>query len=399
MNTAHDFTSRAEELKNAIVGWRRHFHSHPELSFDETETSRFIAQELTRMGCTNVTVGTMGRPVGVIADIEGGHAGRRVALRADIDALPVCEDTGLEFASQNPGVMHACGHDGHTAMLLGAAQMLAEVKDSLHGSVRLIFQTSEESAESYQGAHAVVNDGKALDGVDAIFGVHLWAPLENGVLGWKAGPMMACSDCWKLRITGKGGHGASPHEAHDPIAATGHIICDLQTFVSRELDPLKCAVLTIGMMKAGAAFNVIPSHVDLVGTARSFDPDVSLATEEFIRRIADNVAHAYRCEAELVYERNLPATINDPAMAELGRKVAAGIFGEDKVREITPTMGGEDFSFYLQRVPGSFFFIGMGSAEKGIVWPHHHPKFMIDEDVLAPGAAFEAACAWNFLNG
>lgn len=395
---SHDFTSRAEELKNAVVGWRRHFHSHPELSFDEVKTSRFIAEALTEMGCENVAVGTMGRPTGVLADITGGLPGRRVALRADIDALPVCEDTGLEFASLNKGVMHACGHDGHMAMLLGAARMLCEMKDRLKGSVRLIFQPSEESAEVCQGAHAMVDDGRALDGVDAIFGVHLWAPLENGVLGWKAGPMMACSDCWKLHITGKGGHGASPHEAHDPIVAAGHVICDLQTFVSREMDPLKCAVVSTGVMKAGGAFNVIPSEADLVGTARSFDPAVSRDTEEFIRRVAGNVCSAFRCEARLVYERNLPPTVNDPAMAELGRKAALDIFGASKVREVVPTMGGEDFSFYLQRVPGSFFFIGMGSAEKGVVYPHHHSKFMIDEDQLTKGAAFEASCAWNFLN-
>ena len=193
-----DFNARAKELESAIVAWRRHFHSFPELSFDEVKTSDYIAAALTEMGCENVAVGTRGRPTGVIADIAGGLPGRRVALRADIDALPIAEETGLPFSSRHLGVMHACGHDGHMAMLLGAARMLCEVKTQLHGSVRLIFQPSEESAEFVQGARAVVEDGRALDGVDAIFGVHLWSPLPPGVLGWRAGLIMACSDSWTV---------------------------------------------------------------------------------------------------------------------------------------------------------------------------------------------------------
>ena len=394
-----DFKSRAKKLENVVVSWRRHFHSYPELSFEEAETSKYIAAELEKMGCENICIGTAGRPTGVIADILGAFPGKRVALRADIDALPVLEETGLEFASKNKGVMHACGHDGHMAMVLGAAKLLCEVKDKLHGSVRLIFQPSEESAEFKQGAAAVVKEGRALAGVDAIFGVHLWSPFPDGKLGYSRGPLMACSDSWEINITGKGGHGASPHETHDPMMAAGQLICALQTFVSRELNPIKSAVLTIGIVKAGTAFNVIPATVEMVGTARSFEKQVSYDTEAFIRRMAENICAAFRCKAEVTYHRNLPPTVNTPEMALLGAEVGRGIFGEENVLETQPTMAGEDFAWYLENVPGSFFFIGIGDEAKGTTWPHHHCRFTIDEDVLYKGAAFEASCAWKFLNG
>ena len=393
-----DFIARAKEIENVVVDWRRHFHSHPELSFDEVETSKFIAKTLTEMGCENVEIGTFGHPTGVIADIKGGKSGHCVALRADIDALPVTEETGLAFASQNAGVMHACGHDGHMAMLLGAAKMLCEVRDQLPGTVRLIFQPSEESALVKQGARAVVEDGKALAGVEAIFGVHLWSPLEDGVLGYRPGPMMACSDSWTLNIHGKGGHGASPHETHDPVVAAGQIICALQTFVSRELNPLKNAVISVGIMKAGGAFNVIPGEVELTGTARSFEPQISQDCETFIKRMGDNIGAAFRCTADLDYARNLPPTVNTPEMALMGAEIGKKVFGESCVREIEPTMGGEDFSFYLEKVPGAFFFIGVGDESKGTKWPHHHCRFTIDEAQLCKGSAFEALCAWEFLN-
>ena len=218
----------ADELD--IIAFRRALHRRPELSFRETGTHDLIARTLDGLGIAHRTVAR----TGVLARIEGrGDLRRAVVLRADIDALPVAEGTGLPFSSQRPGVMHACGHDGHMAMLLGAARMLCEAKARLRGSVRLIFQPSEESAEFVQGARAVVEDGRALDGVDAIFGVHLWSPLPSGVLGWRAGPMMACSDSWTVKLHGQGGHGASPHQTHDPTVAAAQLICALQTFVAR----------------------------------------------------------------------------------------------------------------------------------------------------------------------
>lgn len=394
-----DFKSRAKDIEDVVVSWRRHFHSHPELSFEEVETSKYIASELGKMGCENIRIGTFGRPTGVLADIVGAFPGKRVALRADIDALPVSEETGLEFASKNKGIMHACGHDAHIAMLLGAAKMLCEVKDELHGSVRLIFQPSEESAAFKQGAVAVVEDGLALAGVDAIFGAHVMSGLSAGKLGYNKGPMMACSDTWKINITGKGGHGASPHETHDPMTAAGQLICALQTFVSRELDPIKSAVLSIGIVKAGSAFNIIPAEVEMIGTARSFEKQVSYDTEAFIRRMAENICAAFRCKAEVKYRRNLPPTVNTPKMALLGAEAARGVFGDENVIEAEPNMAGEDFSWYLEKVPGAYFFIGAGNEDKGAVWPHHHCRFTIDEDVLYKGSALEASCAWKFLNG
>ncbi|MCI7403548.1 MAG: amidohydrolase [Pyramidobacter sp.] len=385
----------AAAYEGVVRAHRRALHRIPELGYSEQKTQAYILKELQALAPDEVRVFAQ---TGVRAVFRGNGQGRVVAFRADIDALPVKEETGCAFASEHPGFMHACGHDGHMAMLLGAARMLCEARAQLRGSVRLIFQPSEESADFVQGARAVVEDGRALDGVDAIFGAHLWSPLPSGVLGWRAGPMMACSDSWTVKLRGQGGHGASPHQTHDPTVAAAQLICALQTFVSRELDPQKSAVLSTGVMKAGGAFNVIPSEAELTGTARSFEPQISRDCEAFIRRMAENIGAAFRCTAELDYRRNLPPTVNDAEMARLGAETGRGIFGADMVREVPPTMGGEDFSFYLEKIPGAFFFIGCGDAAKGSDWPHHHCKFTIDESQLCKGAAFEAACAWAFLN-
>lgn len=393
---APDILKRAEAIEDAVVRWRRHFHAHPEISFNEFETSSTIADILTKMGCENVRVGTIGRPTGVIADINGAHAGRRVALRADIDALPVTEQTGLEFASVNQGVMHACGHDAHIAMLLGAAQILCGVKDELKGSVRLIFQPSEESADVAQGAKSMIADGFALNGVDAIFGVHIWVPLEDGVLGWTNGPIMASSDRWHLKIQGKGGHGASPHQTYDPTLVVSAFLSAIQTFVSRESDPMATAVVSTGIIRAGTAFNIIPDTAELIGTARTFDPTVSTALEAAMARYSNNICAAYRCKPDFEFQRMLAPTVNDPEMARLGAAAARKVFDPAFVRETTPVMAAEDFGCYLEKIPGSFFFVGSGS--KQCSYPHHHPKFTINENLLIKGAAFEAQTAFDFLS-
>ena len=387
---------KAKEHEGQIITWRRHFHAHPELSFKEEKTSAFIASLLGSMGYENIRIGTAGRPTGVIAELNTSSEGPTVALRADMDALPVQEETGLPFASENPGVMHACGHDAHMAILLGAAQILSEMKESLPGKVRLLFQPSEESGEITQGALPMIEDG-ALEDVDAIFGLHVWQPLESGRLGWMEGPLMASSDRWTLTIRGKGGHGAAPHLSIDPTAAAGHFISMVQTFVSRELDPLKTAVVSVGEMKAGNAFNIIPDSVYLQGTARTFEPAVRSAVEESLRRIASHSCEALRCTAEFAYHRNLPPTVNDPAMARLGACAAEEIFGAGNVGETPPTMVGEDFSYFLEKIPGAFFFLGIGNREKGYAYPHHHPKFQVDDGVLALGSAFEALTTYTFL--
>lgn len=388
---------RAKEIEKNIIEWRRHLHAWPELSFEEEETSKYIASLLTSMGYEHIHIGTAGRPTGVVAELNSDHSGLCVALRADIDALPITEKTGLSFASKNEGVMHACGHDAHIAILLGAAQLLSEIREELPGKVKLIFQPSEESADYIQGARAVI-DEHALDGVDAIFGLHVWQPTPSGVLAWKEGSIMACSDRWKLTIRGKGGHGASPHQTNDPTIAAAHFIAMAQSFVSRELDPLKTAVVSVGEMKAGNAFNVIPDYVSLIGTARAFEPEVREAMAGSLERVAEHCCAALRCKAEFIYERNLPPTVNDPEMTRFGVKAATLVFGEKNVMETQPTMGGEDFSYYLDKVPGAFFFLGIGNKEKGFTYPHHHPRFMVDEDVLSAGSAFEAILAFNYLN-
>ena len=389
MSLIEKVSAHADEF----ISWRRQIHAHPELGFKEFETTRFIMEKLKSWG---IDVRPNGDKTGVIGTLKGGKPGTKtVALRCDIDALPMQEKTGLEFASQTDGVCHACGHDLHTATLLGTAYMLSQhYRDQLAGTVRFIFQPAEETLG---GSISMIENG-ALDGVDCILGAHTWPDVEGGCIGIRKGPAMGSNDSFHITVHGKGGHGASPHETHDPVVAAGQIICALQTFVSRELNPLKNAVISVGIMKAGGAFNVIPGEVELTGTARSFEPQISQDCETFIKRMGDNIGAAFRCTADLDYARNLPPTVNTPEMALMGAEIGKKVFGESCVRKIEPTMGGEDFSFYLEKVPGAFFFIGVGDESKGTKWPHHHCRFTIDEAQLCKGSAFEALCAWEFLN-
>lgn len=387
----------SEELDERVRSHRRYFHSRPELSMEETETSRKIASVLEDLGYENVKIGTAGKPTGVVADLGSERPGRRVALRADIDALPVKEETGLPFASRNDGVMHACGHDAHIAILLTVAELIMRTKDSFPWKVRLIFQPSEESG-TFSGAKAMIADG-VLDGVDAITGLHVWMDVPAGRIGYRKGPLMASADRWEIRLQGKGGHGATPHLAVDPTLAAGHIITMLQSIVSRETNPLDSIVISIGKLEAGSAFNVIPGSAYLLGTTRAFDPDLRNELPERIRRIAENVAAAARCKAEFGYHKNLPPTVNDPVFTMDAVEAAKRMFGENRVMEIAPTMAAEDFSFYLEKIPGSFFFLGIGNENKGIIAPHHHPAFLVDEDVLKDGVTLIAGVAANYLAG
>lgn len=393
-----DFLKEAQNISAQIVAWRRFYHQHPELSFQEKETSRSIASQLSQLGFQNVHIGTANQAVGVIADLSNA-SGSCVALRADIDALPIHEETGLPFASMNPGVMHACGHDTHIAMLLGAAAILVKFRSQLRGTIRFIFQPAEESSEyiGVFGAPAMERDG-VLNGVDAIFGFHIWQYLPSGVLGYREGPMMACSDRWKLHIQGRGGHGAAPHLTCDPTIAAAHFIEAAQTFVSREMNPLKAAVFSVGTMQAGSAFNIVPDSVDLTGTARAFEPEVRSALENSIGRIARDICAAFRCTAEFTYLRGIPPTVCNPEMARLGAASATKIYPVDRVQTAPQVMGAEDFSVFLQKKPGAYFVIGCASEAAGSIYPHHNPRFVIDEKTLAPGAAFEAQLAWDFLH-
>jgi amidohydrolase len=379
-----------EVPEEQVVEWRRHLHRHPEPSFEERETAAFVARTLEAFDGLEIE-----RPTenSVLARLVTGRPGPTVALRADIDALPITEESGVDFASENTGAMHACGHDGHTAMLLGAARVLSARADELPGGeIRFIFQHAEESPPG--GARDLVAAG-VLDGIDLIYGCHLWTPLELGKVAVRPGPFMAASDFLKLTIAGRGGHAGLPHDAIDPIAIAAQVVTNLQHVVSRGIDPLRSAVVTIGSFHAGHAPNVIPEAAELEGTARSFDPDVRDRLPELIEQIATGVAGAHGAQAELEYIRGYRAVVNDENIAELVRSVVPG----DTLVDLDPIMGGDDFSAYLAEVPGCYAFIGAGSEEAGATYMHHHPRFRIDERALATGVRMHVDVALRALEG
>ncbi|WP_407542384.1 M20 family metallopeptidase (plasmid) [Deinococcus radiomollis] len=367
------------DLNEQVVAWRRHLHRHPELSFQEYQTADYVESQLRGMDGLSLSRPT---PTSVLAVLKGDLPGRTVLLRADMDALPIQEDTGLDFASERPGVMHACGHDGHTAMLLGAASVLCRAKTSLEGEVRFIFQHAEELFPG--GAQQVVDAG-VMTGVDAVFGTHLFSTLPVGQVALKAGALMAAPDVFEITVIGRGGHAAMPHETTDPVVIAAHVITAMQSIVSRLRDPLDPAVLSVTTLRAGSADNVIPDTATLTGTVRTFDPALRDAIPVQLERLVQGVTAAFGAAYSLTYTRGYRATINDPAITEVLRQVVRDTVGEQALVEATPTMGGEDFSAYLSQAPGAFVFIGAGNAQKGITAPHHHPHFMIDEDALQVG--------------
>ena len=353
-----------------LVATRRDLHRHPELGFEERRTAAMVAERLRSLGLSPRE--RVGR-TGVTAD--AGGAGPRLMLRADMDALPLTEDSGAAWASETPGRMHACGHDGHVAMGLAVARRLAAGPAPL----RFLFQPAEEGQG---GAQACANDG-VLDGVGAAFGLHLWTPLPAGRIGVNRGALMAAVDHFEILVEGRGGHGAAPHETEDSILAAARIVDALQSVVAREISPLEPAVVTIGSIHGGTAFNIIPGSVRLEGTARSFSEAVGRALPEKIRRIVAGTAAACGVRATVRYDRVNGATVNDPKMADLVIETASRILGEKNVEVETRTLGGEDMSVFLNRVPGCFFFVGCGLD--GPLRPHHSPRFDIDERALAVG--------------
>ena len=378
--------SRLESLYPDLVRVRRDLHMHPELSFEEVRTPQLIADWHERLGL-EVRTGVGGR--GVVATLRGGKPGRTVALRADFDALPIHDEKDVPYRSTVDGVMHACGHDIHTAGLLGVATVLSEVREELSGNVVFIHQFAEEMLPG--GARSMIEDG-CLEGVDVIYGAHVHSPKEYGTVGTIAGPAMAASDTFAVTVRGKGGHGASPHQAVDPVVVSAHLILALQSIVSRETDPLSSAVVTVGSIHGGNAANVIPEYVELKGTVRSFDPAVQDAAEASLERIVDQVCAAFRAEGTLDYVRGYPATINSHAETERITAIAERVVGAANTYEQAPAMGGEDFAYYLQKVPGTFFFTGGRNAEVDAVYEHHHPRFDVDErSMLVTGKIFIAA--------
>jgi len=365
----------AAALAPQLVEWRRDLHRHPELAFAEHRTSAVLRAHLEGLGLEVRSVaGT-----GLVARLEGRRPGRTVALRADLDALPVAEEGKEGYASENPGVCHACGHDGHMAILMGAARLLAARAGELGGTVVFLLQPSEEKAPG--GAQAMIAEG-ALDRVGAVFGLHLWQSMPTGAVGCVKGPMMAATDDWTVVVNGRGGHAALPHLSVDPVAAAAQLVVALNGVVSRSVDPLKAAVLSCCTIHGGTANNIIPDAVTLSGTVRTFDPELRDLMERRFREVVAGTCAATGATADVGYSRGYPALVNDPAAAELALEVARDVLGPERVVDIDPVMGGEDFAYCLQRVPGAFLFYGAGD---GMPHPHHHPRFDVDERAL-PGA-------------
>ncbi|MDO5532612.1 amidohydrolase [Sutterella sp.] len=372
------------------IEMRRYFHQHPEESTKEVKTAERIRAELDQMG---IPWRVCGMPTGTLARIEGKEPGRTIMLRGDIDALSVTEETGLPFASCNPGVMHACGHDCHISMLLTAAKMLSEIKDQLKGTVVLCFQPAEEIG---RGADAMVKDG-ALEGVDACFGMHVWADVKAGQVGMHKGATMASADQFTIRVHGFSGHGSAPHQTVDAAVMASSIVMNLQTMVSREYAPIDTAVVTVGKIVAGTRFNVIAGEAVLEGTTRTFSPKIRNGYHEVLGRIASNTAAAFRGTAEVEYNYLVPITINDSKMIDVAAGAGRKIFGDDGVVDCEPTMGGEDFAYYQEKIPGAMVLLGINNPECKATYPQHHGRYTVDESVLIKGAALHVQTALDFL--
>lgn len=380
----------AEKYHDYAVKMRREFHMYPEPSMKEFETQKRVMEELEKMGLKPIKSGG----TGVIATIEGKGEGKTIALRADMDGLEVPETNDVPYKSKNEGMMHACGHDGHMAGLLTAAKILIDKKDDFNGKVKLLFQPGEEVA---QGALAMIEDG-ALEDVDGAFGIHIWNDVEVGKVSVEAGPRMASAGIFKIYITGKGGHGSMPDQGVDAAVVLSATLMNLQTIVSREISPLDPAVVSVGMMKAGTRWNVIAGEGYMEGTTRCFSKEVTDGFEEQIRRIAENTAKSYRAEVEVEYTQLVMPTVNDPEMSAIGEEAVRKVAGEDGNITFEKTTGGEDFGFFSEHCPTAFAFVGSKNEDKVPLYPHHHPKFDIDEDALLISSSLYAQYAIDFLN-
>ncbi len=388
----HPFYNEAQELFEYTRSWRRDFHRHPELGFQEVRTAGIVARELNRLG---LEVATGIAKTGVVALLEGKSPGPVVLLRFDMDALPIQEETGAEYASQTPGVMHACGHDGHTAIGLTVARILKSHQHELAGVVKLVFQPAEEGMG---GAERMVAAG-VLDNPrpDLSLALHLWNHMPLGWLGISNGPVLAAAEMFRLRIVGRGGHGALPHQAVDPVLASAQVVTALQSIVARNVSPQETAVLSVTAIHGGEAFNVIPPAVEMQGTIRTFQPAVRELVLERFHQVVEGVARSMGCQAEIVVQRLTPAVINDAEIAGRLRQVASRVLPTHSVDAGFSTMGSEDMAYMMVTIPGCYFFVGSANPEKGLDAGHHHPRFDVDEDALPQAAALMAAAAVEFL--
>ena len=380
----------AKKYSQYIIDMRREFHMYPESSWNEIETSKRIKRELDKMSIPYIPAAQ----TGIIATIEGRKEGKTVALRADMDALEVEELNEIDYKSRNKGVSHACGHDGHMAMLLGAGKVLSEIKDELNGTVKLIFQPAEEE---FGGASRIIKDG-GLDGVDNIFGIHLLGMLPLGLISVGKGPRLSSADQFFIEVMGKGGHGGMPDQTIDAVVTASAIVMNLQTIASREISPIEPIVISVGKFNAGTRFNVIAGSAQLEGTTRCFNNEIGQKLPDIMERIITNTARSYRAEANLKYVKGAPPTINDAKSADRAEKMITNTYSKDALFEIPPVTGGEDFSFYLEKVPGVFIWLGALSEEEGVTHEQHSERFNINEDALEIGTTLHVQYALDCLN-
>jgi len=382
-----------KKYEEEVIKIRRDLHKHPEVGFDLARTSKKVANILNELG---FEVKTEIGKTGVVGIIEGNNDGPTIALRADMDALPMEEKTDLDFASVEKGKMHACGHDGHTAILLGVAMVLAEIKDKLRGNVKLIFQPAEEGPG---GAEPMIEDG-VMDApkVDAILGLHIWLEMDAGKVGVKKGPLFASIDEIDIKIKGDSSHGASPHQGVDAITTAAEVLNSLQSIVSRKIDPIDSAVVTIGKIEGGYVRNVIADEVNLEGTIRALNPEVRKQLEDEIRKKVKNICLASDADYEIDYRHMYPPLVNDKDITDLVKENAIKVMKSENVIDVKePTMGGEDFAYFLKEVPGTFFLLGGRNEEKGITAAHHNTHFTFDEDIMTDGIEIMIKSVLDFL--
>ena len=384
--------SEAKEIQSWVVEKRRLIHQHPELMYEEFETSKLVQKTLSDL---NIQFEKDIAITGVVG-IVGNGEGPCIALRADMDALPIHEETDIDFKSKIDGKMHACGHDCHTAMLLGAARLLKENEEEINGTIKLIFQPAEEGGAGGK----MMRDQGVLQNpkVEQIYALHVAGTMPVGTLASREGTLLAGTSTVKIIVKGNGGHAAAPHHTIDPVVTGSKIIVELQTIISRELSPLESGVISITMTKAGNACNVIPSTMELEGTIRSLTLEGILKLQTRVKEVAESIAIANRCKAEVTFPGNdYPPTINDAECWNLGKTAAIEILGDAQVAEMGPIMGGEDFAYYTQEIPGCFSFLGVGNAEINAVYDVHHPMFKVDEEALPLGTAIHVNSALKAL--
>ncbi len=381
-----DYLAEANAIRDQIVAWRRELHQHPEMAFQEIRTAQLVASVLSALG---LEVQTDIGKTGVVGLLEGAAAGPTVLVRCDMDALPITEENAAPYSSHNPGVMHACGHDGHTAIGLAVASLMQARRDQIKGRLKFVFQPAEEVAA---GANAMIADGVLLDPKpDVALGLHLWNSLPLGMVGLTAGPTMAGANIFEITIHGKGGHGASPHETHDPLLAAAQVVTALQSIVSRNVDPLDTAVVSVTSFHAGTANNIIPPEAHLLGTIRTYTEETYALVAARLEAITTGIAEALGCTAEITITRLTPPLYNDPGVTHVVSQAIAPFVAAENILVDERTMGAEDMAVFLQHTPGCFLFVGSANPARQLDYPHHHPRFDFDEAALPLGTALLAS--------